>query len=173
MGEGRKGNRKRGKGCSLLRTARKGQHSTIINMLCSPQTSCEWSSMQDSHQGSWISLWFKFTSVTWLLFLLIHYFNPLRDLNLLIYSSLHLSIADVCSMGWMLDRCICTQITCYPCRKIIPDWEWLDEKSPPALPASSGGRDLQGKRRIKPAGQQSEGVQEEQIHKEHELRLSV
>lgn len=40
-------------------------------------------------------------------------------------------------------------------------------------PTTAWGWDLQGKRRIKAAGQQSEGEQEEQIPKEHGLRLSV
>lgn len=111
----------------------------------------ECSSRQDTLQGSWISLWFKFTFGTWLLSQLIHYFNPLRDLNLFIYSSMYLPMADVCRMGWTADRCICTHIPRYPSRKIIPDWGWLDEKIPQHHQQAAWGWEPAGQEENKPS----------------------
>lgn len=45
---------------------------------------------------------------------------------------------------------------------------WM-KKSPSITYKQPGGENLQGKRRINPAGQQPEGEQEEQIPKEHGL----
>lgn len=46
----------------------------------------------------------------------------------------------------MADRRICTHNTPYARRKIIPDWEWLDEKIPQCCPQAAWG--------VRPAGQE-------------------